>query len=315
MNYRSLNALVLVILFGVGSLYAQSQVSSADIRGTVTDRTGATLSGVTITVTQIDKGMLRQVITDSNGQYAAPLLPPAADYQIKAELAGFATQIRKGLSLTIGQNVVVDFKMEVSGINTEVVVTAGTPLVETERSQQSNIVEAKEIQSLPINGRNYLDFSLLTPGVTNQNSLSNSGLPMLPNSGLSFTGQSGRDNNVTIDGADNNDYSGGSVRNTLSQEAILEFQINRSNFSAEFGHASGGLINIVTKSGTNAMHGNLFFFWRDQKLDARNAFAFGPKEPPLPPFQEHRSAVFAHPVRLDPRRAGHQGQDVLFRIV
>ncbi len=86
----------------------------------------------------------------------------------------------------------------------------------------------------------------------------------------------GRSNNVTIDGADNNDYSGGSVRNTLSQEAIQEFQINRSNFSAEFGHASGGLINIVTKSGTNTLHGNLFFYWRDHRLDARNAFAFGP---------------------------------------
>jgi len=276
MNYRPLQEVVLILLLGTGSAFAQSQVSSADIRGTVTDRTGASLAGVTVTVTHIDKGMLRQVVTDQSGQYAAQLLPPAADYQIKAELPGFATQIRKGLSLTVGQSVIIDFKMEVSGTATEVVVTAATPLVETERSQQSNVVEAKEIQSLPINGRNYLDFSLLTPGVTNQNSLSNSGLPMLPNSGLSFTGQNGRSNNVTIDGADNNDYSGGSVRNTLSQEAIQEFQINRSNFSAEFGHASGGLINIVTKSGTNVTHGDLFFFWRDQRLDARNAFAFGP---------------------------------------
>ncbi len=285
MNYRPLYVLVLLMLAGAGNLWAQSQVSSADIRGTVTDQTGAALSGVIITVSHADKGTLRQVVTDSNGQYAAALLPPAAEYQVKAELAGFTTQIRRGLTLTIGQIVVLDFKMEVSGTNTEVVVVAETPLVETERSQQSNIVEAKELQSLPINGRNYLDFSLLTPGVTNQNSLSNSGLPMLPNSGLSFSGQSGRDNNVTIDGADNNDYSGGSVRNTLSQEAILEFQINRSNFSAEFGHASGGLINIVTKSGTNLTHGNLFFFWRDQKFDARNAFAFGPDFSNIdPPF-------------------------------
>jgi hypothetical protein len=276
MNYRPLQVVVLILLMSPWSALAQSQASSADIRGTATDRTGAALAGVTITVIHVDKGTLRQVVTDQGGQYAAQLLPPSDNYQVKAELSGFATQIRKGLSLTVGQNVIIDFKMEVSGTTTEVVVTAATPLVETERSQQSNVVEAKEIQSLPINGRNYLDFSLLTPGVTNQNSLSNSGLPMLPNSGLSFTGQNGRSNNVTIDGADNNDYSGGSVRNTLSQEAILEFQINRSNFSAEFGHASGGLINIVTKSGANATHGNLFFFSRDQRLDARNAFAFGP---------------------------------------
>lgn len=276
MNFRPVPVLALVILLGAGNAWAQSQASSADIRGVITDRTGGALPGVTITVSQADKGTLRQVITDHDGQYAALLLPPAADYQVKAELPGFGTQIRKGLTLTVGQSVILDFKMEVSGMATEVVVVATAPLVETERSQQSDIVEAKEIQNLPINGRNYLDFSLLTPGVTNQNSLSNSGLPMLPNSGLSFTGQSGRGNNITIDGADNNDYSGGSVRNTLSQEAIQEFQINRSSFSAEFGHASGGLINIVTKSGSNALHGNLFFFWRDQRLDARNAFAFGP---------------------------------------
>jgi hypothetical protein len=276
MSYRPLGVLVLVMLCISGSTFAQSQVASGDVRGTVTDQTGASLAGVTITVTHLEKGILRQVVTDQSGQYAIPMLPPAAEYQVKAELPGFATQIHKGLSLTVGQVLVIDFKMQVSGTATEVVVTGAAPLVETERSQQSTVVEAKELQNLPINGRNYLDFSLLTPGVTNQNSLSNSGLPMLPSSGLSFTGQSGRGNNVTIDGADNNDYSGGSVRNTLSQEAILEFQINRSGFSAEFGHSSGGLINIVTKSGTNAMHGNAFLFWRDQRLDARNAFAFGP---------------------------------------
>jgi hypothetical protein len=276
MNFWSWLALASVMLFSAGSALAQSQASSADIRGTITDRTGGALPGVTITVTHPDRGVVRQAITDQSGQYAVLLLPPAAEYQIKIELPGFATQIARGLTLTVGQSVVLDFKMEVSGTATEVIVVAAIPLVETERSQQSNVVETKKIQFLPINGRNYLDFSLLTPGVTNQNSLSNSGMPMLPNSGLSFTGQSGRGNNVTIDGADNNDYSGGSVRNTLSQEAVQEFQINRSSFSAEFGHASGGLINIVTKSGTNALHGNLFFFWRDQRLDARNAFAFGP---------------------------------------
>lgn len=267
---------ILGLLLCISSAFSQSQVSSADLKGTVTDASGAVLPGVSITITDTDKGTVRQVVTGERGQYLAPLLPPAPNYEGKAELSGFATQIKKGITLNVGQSVIIDFKMEVSGTATEIIVTSATPIIEIERTQQSNVIDEKRIDSLPINGRNYLDFSLLTPGVTSQNPLTNTGLPQLPTSGLSFSGQSGRNNSVTIDGADNNDASGASVRNTLSQEAIQEFQINRSNFSAEFGRASGGLINIVTKSGTNAVHGNLFLFWRDNSLDARNPFAFGP---------------------------------------
>jgi hypothetical protein len=271
-----------LLAFFINSVFSQSRVSSADIKGTVTDQSGAVLRGVTISIISPDKGTIRQVVSDDHGQFLAPLLPPD-EYQIRLEMPGFATIIQKGLTLNVGQIAVLDFKMEVAGTATEVVVTSAVPIIETERTQQSNVVEERRIENLPINGRNFLDFSLLTPGVTSQNSLTNVGLPQLGNSGLSFSGQSGRNNNVTIDGADNNDASGASVRGTMSQEAIQEFQINRSNFSAEFGRASGGLINIVTKSGSNTLHGNLFFFLRDEAMDARNPFAFGPNFSPIEP--------------------------------
>src|SRR6185295_3087196 len=117
---------------------------------------------------------------------------------------------------------------------------------------------------------------LLTPGVTDGKGLVTYSLPMAPNSGLSFLGQGGRSNNVTIDGVDNNDNAVAAVRSTMSQEAVQEFQINRAGYSAEFGRASGGLINIVSKSGTSEFHGNVFGYFRNQSLDARNPFAFGP---------------------------------------
>ena len=138
------------------------------------------------------------------------------------------------------------------------------PLIEIGKTQQADTITEKQIDNLPINERNFLNFSLLTPGVTDARALISFSLPQAPTSGLSFAGQSGRANNVTIDGVDNNDSAVAAVRSTLSQEAVQEFQINRSNFSAEFGRAGGGLINIVSKSGSNHFGGTVFAFLRDQ---------------------------------------------------
>ena len=134
-----------ILSLSAGSLWAQSQVSTADLKGSVTDQSGAVMPGVTITISDVDKGRVRQIVTDDRGQYVAPLLSPAPNYEVKAELSGFATQIKKGLTLTVGQSVIVDFKLEVAGTATEIVVTTATPLIETERIQQSNVIEEKRI--------------------------------------------------------------------------------------------------------------------------------------------------------------------------
>src|SRR5262245_46795250 len=173
--------------------------------------------------------------------------------------------------------------------------------MELERSQQSDTITQDQIQKLPINARSFLDFSLLTAGVTDARGLISFSMPQTPSSGLSFLGQSGRANNVTIDGVDNNDSAVGAVRGTLSQEAVQEFQINRSNYSAEFGHASGGFINIVSRSGTNTWQGSAFALLRNQSLDARNAFAFGESGSRIePPFSRIQSGFSAGgPIRHD----------------
>src|SRR6516165_464643 len=194
------------------------------------------------------------------------------DNTMTVETQGFATQHRRGIILTVGQTAVIDFQLQLGTATSEVEVTASAPVIEIERTNQAETITQRPIQDLPIDGRNFLNFSLLTPGVAQENpAVTNSLLPELPTSRLTFAGQNGRSNNVTIDGVDNNDEADNGVRPTLSQEAIQEFQINRSTYNAEFGRVGGGAINIVSKSGTNRFRGNLFEYFRHESLDARNA--------------------------------------------
>lgn len=293
--------LCLAAIWGLAvTAFPQAQISSADLKGKVTDAQGGVIPGVTVAITNTEKNQSRSVITDDRGEYSFPLLQPGS-YELKVEFPGFATQVKKGLVLTVGQSAILDVAMQVAGASSEIVVTSEVPLIETERTQQSNVIEERRIANLPINQRDFLDFTKLTPGITSENPYNTAGLPQLTASGFSASGQSYRGNSVNIDGASNNSYAGNSVRGTISQEAVQEFQVNRSNFSAEFGEASSAVVNIVTKSGTNQYHGNLFYFLRDEKLDARNAFAFGPGGAPFdPPYSRQQwGATFGGPLRKD----------------
>jgi hypothetical protein len=152
-------------------------------------------------------------------------------------------------------------------------------LAEPDRTQQSNTITGDLLQRLPIDKRTYLTYSLLMPGVADADALADANdyrPPQVAHSGLSFFGNNGRGNSVSVDGAEAND-SGGGVRPTLSQDAVQEFQVNRSNYSVEIGGASGGSIHIISRSGTNAWHGSAFGFFRDQALDARDPFARTPR--------------------------------------
>ena len=169
--------------------------------------------------------------------------------------------------------------LNVAGGQETVNVAVDAPVVDTQRTVVSNVISQAQIEHLPINGRSFIGFSLLAPGVatdrTPQQGASGT-------SGLSFAGQRARSNNITVDGLDNNDSSIGSVRATFSQEAVREFQVLTNSYSAEFGRASGGVVNIVTKSGTNTMAGNLFFFLRDGALNAKDHFErFNPANQPI----------------------------------
>src|SRR5215471_10385892 len=268
---------ILCLLVFSSSVFAQSASVSGDIRGTITDPSGALLPKATVTALDPQTGLHRAAVSDANGQFRLAGLPPAI-YDLTAELPGFSTQSRKGLALAIGQTVVSDFRLQVSAVPVVVEVTDQPPIVEIDRGSQANSVPERYIADLPIDRRDYLTFALLIPGVSNSNVLADNAdfrVKQTPQSGLSFYGSNGRGNSITVDGGEANDDAGG-VRLNVSQDAVEEFQINRSNYSAELGSASGASINIVTKSGTNAVRGSLYGFFRNDALDARDPFAFTP---------------------------------------
>ncbi|HZE82280.1 MAG TPA: TonB-dependent receptor, partial [Candidatus Polarisedimenticolia bacterium] len=267
--------LLLCLVFATGVVHAQGVGASGDITGTVTDPSGAGIPKATILVVETDKGIQHTAETDTSGEYRLAGLAPAT-YDVTVKISGFQTAVQKGVILTVGATVVVDFHVKITSASELVEVNAESPVVETQRGGQANTVTQQYIEDLPIGRRDYLTFTLLMPGVSDSTRMASDTdfrVKQTPQSGLSFYGSNGRGNTVTVDGGEANDDSGG-VRLTLSQEAVQEFQINRSNYSAELGGASGAAVNIVTKSGTNETHGTLYGFFRNDAMDARNPFSF-----------------------------------------
>ncbi len=256
------------LLCAPASVFGQARLTGADLTGVLTDASGGVLSGATVTVTNVETNVSRSVVSDANGRYIAPALPPGT-YTIKVELSSFAVNTRSGVVLTLGQAVSVDFTLELGASRQEVTVTAEVPLVQIGRTELSTVVNQRLIDNLPINGRDFISFSVITPGVSTDRTPQQGASAT---SGLSFTGQRARSNNIMVDGLDNNDPVVGAVRAVFSQEAIREFQVLTDSYSAEFGKASGGVVNIVTKSGTNEFRGNMFFYLRDKSLNAKNYF-------------------------------------------
>ena len=262
-------------LFSAGpATFAQGVGSSADLTGTVTDPSGAQVPNAKVTVTDTAKGTERTAMTDEHGFYRFSGLAPST-YKVAVEHSGFQTELANSLSLSVGQTLVLDFHLKLAGVSGTVEVTSELPVVETERGSQSDTLTQEEIANLPIDRRDYLTFTLLTPGVSNSTRLASDQdfrVKSTPQSGLSFYGSNGRGNSVTVDGGEANDDAGG-VRLTLSQDAVQEFQVNRSNYSAELGGASGATINIISKSGTNELHGTLYSYFRNDAMDAADPFA------------------------------------------
>src|SRR6202158_6500367 len=282
---------------------AQGVGASADVTGTVTDPSGADVPNAKVTVLDAAKGLQRSVVTDEHGFYHLSGLAPA-NYKLSVEHAGFQTEVIPSLTLTVGQTSVLDFRLKLAGLSGQVEVSSEVPVVETERGSQANTLTQEDIAQLPIDRRDYLTFTLLAPGVSNSTRLASDQdfrVKQKPQSGLSFYGSNGRGNSVTVDGGEANDDAGG-VRLTLSQDAVQEFQINRSNYPAELGGAGAASVNIVTKSGTNAVHGGLFGFFRNDALDARDPFAFSPALAPDPTFANFSLTATGSPIKNSLKR-------------
>jgi hypothetical protein len=265
---RLLIVAVSFVLSGVLPAAGQSRATTADVEGTIVDSSNAVLPGVTVTTTNRETNLTRSTVTDGDGRYAIPALPPGV-YDVRAELGSFAPETRENVTLALGTTVTLDFTLGIAGQAEKVTVTGEAPLVDTQDTSVSTVVSQRQIESLPINGRNFISFSVITPGVSTDQTPQQGASAT---SGLTFAGQRARSNNITVDGVDNNDGTTGSVRAVFSQEAVREFQVLTNSYSAEFGRASGGVVNIVTKSGTNTPFGTAFFYIRDEALNAKNHF-------------------------------------------
>ena len=280
---------------------AQARLSGADIVGAVRDDSGGAVSAASIQVTSLDTGVLRTATADTHGRYRVAALPPG-HYRVAAEAAGFQTQSRPDVLLALGQQAGIDFTLSVARGGGEVTVTGETTALDVAKTAVASVLGRTQIDNLPVNGRDFLSFTLLTPGVVTDRSPSQGALAA---SGLSFVGQRARSNNVMVDGFDDNEVVQGAVAATYSQEAVQEFQVLTTAYSAEFGSASGGVINIVTRSGTNALHGSAFGYFRDDALNARDHFekydvSGNPIDVPKAPFgQKQWGATLGGPLQAE----------------
>lgn len=264
----------LVLLVGVCAAI-NAQTNTGNMRGFVYDETGAVIPGVTVSATDENRGLERVASTSETGEYVLSYLEPGT-YSLSFEADNFATYSIEGLEVRVGETASISPQLAVAATEDRVVVSAETRRspIEPQRVQQADHIDSVRIQNLPINRRDYLDLALLTPGVVDTTFVANATdrrIAITPTSGLGIGGTNGRGNTFMVDGLDNS-LNAGSVRSSISQEAVYEFQVNRNSFSTEQGGAPGGAINIVSKGGTNELHGSLFGVVRNRRFQARNYF-------------------------------------------
>lgn len=293
---RFLVPLVLCILGFSGSAAAQ-QSASATLSGRVTDPANAVIVGAEVIIEQSSTGFRRQTTTNDEGLYVFTGLP-AGEYVALIKAAKFPGSLKRTLTLRVGQNATFNGTLEVSGPTQEVVFIAGDSAasVNTTSAVVEGVVTSRAVETLPLNGRNFLELALLIPGNSPAPNFSPSktNIPV-----ISSAGQFGRGGNVMIDGADNNDDTAGGPLQNISQDAVQEFQIATNRFSAELGRTGSSVINVVTKSGTNQLHGSAAMYWRDRRLQGLPA-TYDRNSGQEPPFdREQYSATLGGPLKKD----------------
>ena len=264
------SCVVLAAVMALASMSFAQSAGTCTIGGRVIDPSGAGIPLAAVTVTNTATGASRMLETDSTGTYRAALLPPGT-YSITVTQEGFGTLKRAGVNVEVGVTATIDMPLQLANVTSVVTVTEEAPITNPEKIGVNTSISQDEIENLPINGRRWDNFVLLTPGVAGDGTF---GL-------ISSRGISGLLNNNTVDGVDNNQAFFGEARGrtrvaySQSQSSIKEFQVGLSDFSAEFGRAAGGTVNAVTKSGTNELHGEAFYFLRDDAFQAREPTLFG----------------------------------------
>ena len=279
-TYR--RALMACALAALCATPALAQRDTATAMGTITDAQGAVLPGAMVTAANTATGVSRAVAADADGVYRMAALAPGT-YDFRAELPGFAPAVRAGLTLSLGAEAVVHFQLALSSLTEVVTVTAQVPIVQTTTSALESRLDRETIDLLPLIGRDYESLLRLAPGAQSSN-------------GVSFMGSRGRSNQFNVDGIDNSEDISGYSRQSLALDSVQEVQVLVTGFKAEYGQASGGVVNVVTRSGTNDMHGSGFFLFRDQRTMARSPYA--DRSVPADPFQRvHYGGWLGGPIR------------------
>jgi hypothetical protein len=277
-----------------------AQSPAGSIAGTVADESGAALPGASVVITRVETGGTRALTTDERGRFRAPGLEPG-EYEISAELQGFQRTVRRGLRLTIGQEMQLNLVLNIGQIQEALVVTADSPMVETTRSTLANLIDDKQIRELPLNGRDFSELALTGVGVVQTPTVDRS---LLRGMGTQFSVAGARPNMVSylLDGTDIADQGGQSPGSAagglLGVETVREFQVITNNYSAEFGRSAGGIVSAITRSGTNTFQGSVFEFHRNDALDARTHFD-DPNEPIPPLTRNQYGFTLGGPLRKD----------------
>src|SRR5712691_3402350 len=298
---RSLTVWIFVIvaisILWTGQAYAQ--VAGATLTGTVKDSSGAFIPNAQVVITDLATGVTRTVSPGGGGLYTAPNLLPGT-YEIRVTATGFSTEVQKGITLTVGAEQVLDFTMQVGQMTQTVEITTEAPTVELTSSTLSATVNATTIRELPLNGRSWTDLANLQPGVVAAETHAAQNVNRSYGAQLSISGARPQQNNYRLDGISINDYSNGGPGSVLGQnlgvEAIQEFSVLTSNYSAEYGKTSGGVVNAISRSGTNQFHGSVYEFLRNSALDSPGYFEGGTP----PPFKLNQFGASAGgPIRKD----------------
>ena len=271
------NRAVTVVCFGFSLLFAfhvtaelaSCQAINATLSGRVTDSSGGSVANVVVTAVSVSTGFSRTAQTLASGAFTIPALP-ASEYNVTAAFSGFAKQT-KSIVLQVGQEAELDFILSPGNVEERIEVGVTADLAEPTRTEISSVITEQQINNLPVNGREFIDFALLSPAVTIGDTTSgNTDVIVEPVTKLSFAGQNIHFNFIAVDGADNISTASGIQRGTPPQESVQEFRVVNSDYSAEFGRAVAGIVNIITRSGTNDWHGILYEYFRNSQLDAVN---------------------------------------------
>ena len=259
---------------------AQDSATTGTLMGAIRDPAGAGIPSATIALRNLTTNQTRNVTSEADGSYRASALT-VGDYEVKAQASAFAPYFNPKVTLALGRSTVLDISLTPGDINAQVTVTDSPPALDATQTAVTTSIDPERIEELPVNSRNYLEFTLLAPGVAPSNqqnsggSKAGSGSP-LADSGFTFGGLRPRSNSISIDGLDNTDETTGAARVALSPEIVREFQIVNNGLSAEFGGAAGGAINVVTRVGQNEFHGDAFTFFQNEWFNAREPFSDPP---------------------------------------